>query len=171
MTGTIVAVNANGKGISGLAPDAVLPLKGLDDAGFGSWSDLADAFDYAGDHGLRVVNACLGAQAYVPVIDDVISAHPNTLYVVSAGNDNADLDVTTYYPCEAPANERPVRRRFRQPRPAGVASPTTARRRGRLRARRQRVLELPEAPALRQAAIAISTAPRWRRRTSRPRPR
>ena len=102
VTGTIVATNGNGKGISGVAPDAkVLMLKALGDTGQGAWSDLADAFDFAGDQGIRVVNASLGGAGYVPVIDDVIAQHPNTLYVVSAGNDNANLDTSTYYPCEA----------------------------------------------------------------------
>jgi subtilisin family serine protease len=102
VTGTIAARNANGKGISGLAPDSkVLMLKALGDTGQGAWSDLADAFDFAGDQGVRVVNASLGGAGYVPVIDDVIAQHPNTLYVVSAGNDNANLDTSTYYPCEA----------------------------------------------------------------------
>src|SRR4051812_47039972 len=103
VTGTIAARNANGIGISGLAPDAkVLMLKALGDDGFGAWSVIADAFDFAGDRGIRVVNASLGGTGYVPVIDDVITQHPNTLYVVSAGNDSANLDTSTYYPCEAP---------------------------------------------------------------------
>ena len=38
-------------------------LKGLGDDGFGAWSALADAFDYAGDRGLRVVNAASAASA------------------------------------------------------------------------------------------------------------
>jgi thermitase len=102
VTGTIAARNANGLGITGLAPDAhVLMLKGLGDDGFGAWSVIADGFDFAGDQGIRVVNASLGGAGYAPVLDDVIAQHPNTLYVVSAGNDNANLDGTTYYPCEA----------------------------------------------------------------------
>ena len=100
--GTIAAQNGNGKGISGLAPDAkVLMLKALGDEGEGSWSDLADAFDFAGDRGIRVVNASLGGNGYAPVIDAVIAMHPNTLFVVSAGNDNLDLDSNSMYPCEA----------------------------------------------------------------------
>ncbi len=102
VTGTIAAQNANGKGITGLAPDAkVLMLKALGDTGQGSWSDLANAFDFAGDRGIRVVNASLGGSGTVPVIDDVIAMHPNTLFVVSAGNDNLNLDLNTVYPCEA----------------------------------------------------------------------
>jgi subtilisin family serine protease len=103
VTGTIAARNANSIGITGLAPDAkVLMLKALGDDGFGAWSVIADAFDFAGDQGIRVVNASLGGAGSVPVIDDVIAQHPNTLYVVSAGNDSANLDTSTYYPCEAP---------------------------------------------------------------------
>src|SRR3954468_694876 len=102
VTGTIAARNANGIGITGLAPDAnVLMLKALGDDGFGAWSVIADAFDFAGDRGIRVVNASLGGTGYVPVLDDVIAQHPHTLYVVSAGNDGANLDTSTYYPCEA----------------------------------------------------------------------
>jgi thermitase len=103
VAGTIAARNGNGVGITGLAPDAkILPLKALGDNGSGSWSSIMDAFDYAGDIGVRVVNASLGAQGDVPGLSDVIAQHPNTLYVVSAGNDDADLDVTTYTPCEIP---------------------------------------------------------------------
>jgi subtilisin family serine protease len=103
VTGTIAARNSNNVGVSGLAPDAkVLMLKGLGDDGQGAWSDLADAFDFAGDRGIRVVNASLGGTGTVPVIDAVVSQHPNTLYVVAAGNNNSDLDISTYYPCEAP---------------------------------------------------------------------
>jgi hypothetical protein len=103
VAGTIAAHNGNGLGITGLAPDArILPLKALGDSGTGSWSAISDAFDYAGDAGIRVVNASLGGQGDLPALSDVIAQHPNTLYVVSAGNDNADLDVTSYTPCEVP---------------------------------------------------------------------
>jgi subtilisin family serine protease len=103
VAGTIAARNGNGVGITGLAPDArILPLKALGDNGTGSWSAISDAFDYAGDAGIRVVNASLGGIGELPVLSDVIAQHPNTLYVVSAGNDNADMDSTSYTPCEVP---------------------------------------------------------------------
>jgi subtilisin family serine protease len=102
VSGTIVARNGNNEGISGVAPDAkVLMLKGLADDGYGSWSDIADAFDFAGDQGIRIVSASLGGASPVPVIDDVIAQHPDTLYVVAAGNDDDNLDLSTFYPCEA----------------------------------------------------------------------
>src|SRR4051794_5136875 len=106
VAGTIAAANGNGVGITGVAPDArVLPLKALANTGSGSWSDIANAFDYAGDINVRIVNASLGGAGAVPVISDVIAQHPNTLYVVAAGNtdpDGLDLDASTFYPCEAP---------------------------------------------------------------------
>jgi subtilisin family serine protease len=102
VAGIVAARNGNGKGGSGLAPDArVLNLKALNDTGSGDWSEIAEAFDYAGRAGVRVVNASLGGDGYVPVIDNTVAQWPDTLYVVSAGNDSLDLDTTTYYPCEA----------------------------------------------------------------------
>ncbi len=103
VAGTIAAANGNGKGVTGLAPDSqILGLKALGDDGSGWYSDIADAFDYAADAGARVVNASLGSEGQVAVIDAVVAEHPNTLYVVAAGNDNSNLDSTTYYPCEVP---------------------------------------------------------------------
>jgi thermitase len=106
VAGTIAALNGNGAGVSGVAPDArVLVLRALDDTGNGTWADVADAFDLAGDLGIPIVNASLGAAGSVQAITDVIVQHPNTLYVVAAGNDGKDIEPasTTYFPCEAPA--------------------------------------------------------------------
>ena len=45
----------------GVAPEArILPLRVLDDDGNGMDADIVDAFDYAGDAGVRIVNASLG---------------------------------------------------------------------------------------------------------------
>jgi hypothetical protein len=146
VTGTIAARNANATGVSGLAPDAkVLMLKGLGDDGQGAWSGLADAFDFAGDQGIRVVNASLGGTGPVPVIDDVVAQHPNTLYVVAAGNDNRDLDTSTYYPCEAAAaNVLCVGASDNRDLKAGFSNYSST------------------------SATATSTARRWRPRTWRP---
>jgi thermitase len=104
VTGTIAAVNGNQEGVSGTAPDAsVLTLRVLGNDGKGTWQAVADAFDLAGDMGIRVVNASLGGEGAVPLIADVANAHPNTLYVVAAGNDELNLETTTYSPCEAAA--------------------------------------------------------------------
>ena len=48
-------------GVVGVAPQAkILPLRVLDNGGTGWTSDIANAFAYAGDQGVRIVNASLG---------------------------------------------------------------------------------------------------------------
>ncbi|MEN6430655.1 MAG: S8 family peptidase, partial [Coriobacteriales bacterium] len=59
--GIIAAVTDNATGVAGVAPGVrVLPLKIIDESGYGSISDLADAIMYATDHGADVVNMSLG---------------------------------------------------------------------------------------------------------------
>ena len=62
---------------------------------------IAVAFDYAGDLGVPVVNASLGEFGTSSTVANVIAAHPDTLYIVSAGNDSADA--ASYMPCNAAA--------------------------------------------------------------------
>lgn len=106
VAGTIAAIRGNVEGIAGVAPGAtILPLRVLDHNGEGFTSDVAMAFDYAGDHGVRIVNASLGSSAFSTTERNAIAAHPGTLYVVAAGNggpdgvgDNNDGAVKEY-PC------------------------------------------------------------------------
>ena len=61
VAGTLAAAGVNGLGVVGVAPRAkVLPLRVLGDDGKGTMSAVASAFDYAGDLGVRVVNASVG---------------------------------------------------------------------------------------------------------------
>ncbi|WP_051324443.1 S8 family serine peptidase [Candidatus Solirubrobacter pratensis] len=100
VTGTIAALAGNGVGVAGVAPGAhVLPVRALDAAGDGTDSTIAEAFDYAGDAGARIVNASLGGAGTSRLIDDAIAAHPDTLYVVAAGNSHADDDAAPVFPC------------------------------------------------------------------------
>jgi hypothetical protein len=46
-----------------------------------------------------VVNASLGADGITFAERQAIRDHPETLYVVAAGNDGEDVDVTPHYPC------------------------------------------------------------------------
>lgn len=112
VAGTIAAVADNSAGIAGVAPDAtILPLRVLDENGDGNFSDIADAFDYAGDLGIDVVNASLGSEgygSYYGLLDSVFAQHPNTLYVVAAGNEGVDLgsvdgqgSLYWSFPCES----------------------------------------------------------------------
>ena len=84
VTGTIAA---RGSGVIGVAPRAkVLPIRVLDDDDAGWMSDLAAGLDYAGRPGVPLVNVSINGP-YSALLEQSIAAHPNTLYVVSAGNE------------------------------------------------------------------------------------
>ncbi len=122
VSGTIAALAENGEGVAGVAPGAhVLPLRALDADGTGSDSTIAEAFDYAGDLGARIVNASLGGVGGSQTLTDAMASHPDTLYVVAAGNDGVNTDLTAFAPCTSPApnvvcvgasNNRDVRASF-----------------------------------------------------------
>ncbi len=103
VSGTVAALKDNAIGVAGVAPEAkVVPLKIFGAPGtLASSSVIAQAFDYAGDIGADVVNASLGGLGSSQTVTDAIAAHPNTLYVVSAGNSNDDAAL--YMPCNSPA--------------------------------------------------------------------
>jgi subtilisin family serine protease len=103
VSGTIAASGENDEGVVGVAPRAkLLPLRALGSDGTGSSSTIAAALAYAGDQGVRIVNVSLGG-GYSRTIENAIASHPNTLYVVAAGNSAADSD-TSYnaFPCALP---------------------------------------------------------------------
>jgi subtilisin family serine protease len=103
VAGTIAASYDNGEGIAGVAPGArVMALRALDDEGSGYDSDIAEAFEWAGDNGVRVVNASLGGEGASQTLRDAIHGAPNTLFVVAAANDGSDNDTTPIYPCNTP---------------------------------------------------------------------
>ncbi|MBJ7330312.1 MAG: S8 family serine peptidase [Solirubrobacteraceae bacterium] len=103
VAGTIAALADNGVGVAGVAPGArILPLRVMDDKGEGDLSDVIDAFDRAGDLGVRVVNASFGGASGSQALSDVIAAHPRTAYVAAAGNKGTNNDVTPTYPCNVP---------------------------------------------------------------------
>jgi subtilisin family serine protease len=102
VAGTVAATKDNGRGVAGVAPAArILPLRVLDANGDGLVSDLIKAYDFAGDRGVRIVNASLGALGFVQSEYDAIARHPETLFVVAAGNSGANNDnaATAQYPC------------------------------------------------------------------------
>jgi subtilisin family serine protease len=105
VSGIIAAVQNNGVGVSGVAPGAsVEPLRVLDSTGHGTFDDVAGAFAYAGQNGIKIVNASLGGDSTSQTLETAIEDYPNTLYVVAAGNDGADNDdpSSPFYPCDLP---------------------------------------------------------------------
>ena len=68
----------------------LIPLRVLGANGAGWGSDVAAAFDWAGDRGVRIVNASLGSDRITTAERLAIREHPGTLYVVAAGNDGEE---------------------------------------------------------------------------------
>jgi thermitase len=105
VSGIIAAIQNNGIGVSGVAPGTkVMPLQALDADGSGSVADVANAFNYAGQHDIRIVNASLGVTATSQTLEQSIAENHNTLYVVPAANNGTDDDdpTTPLYPCDLP---------------------------------------------------------------------
>jgi thermitase len=99
-----MADDDNADDITGGAPDAgIMALRALNSSGSGLMSTVANAFAWAGDHGVRVVNASLTSTGPSQAVAAAITAHPNTLYVVAAGNSSSDEDSLASdkrdYPC------------------------------------------------------------------------
>ena len=103
VAGTIGAEGDNAIGIAGVSWDvSIMPLRVLDASGAGSTADVAAALSYAARSGARVVNASLSGPGRSQALESAISAAPNTLFVVAAGNEAADNETTPSYPCNYP---------------------------------------------------------------------
>jgi subtilisin family serine protease len=103
VAGTIGAVGNNAYGVAGVNWNVkLMNLKVFGATGGAFFSDMAAAAAYAGVKGAKVVNVsigCLGAPCFSQVLKDAIDGAPNTLFVMSAGNDNNNNDTTPSYPC------------------------------------------------------------------------
>jgi subtilisin family serine protease len=104
--GTIGAEGDNGIGITGVAQDvSIMPLRVC------SWvpgegacpnSAIVEAINYAGSHGARAANISLGEDernSGEELIRDAIAANPQTLFVISAGNNGVSNEVKPHFPC------------------------------------------------------------------------
>ncbi len=92
VAGTIFAQADNETGIAGIAPDSTLmPVKVLDDNGFGSFSDVLDGVDWAREHGADIINLSLGgslAPEQVALMQPTFTAarEAGILTVAASGN-------------------------------------------------------------------------------------
>jgi subtilisin family serine protease len=96
VAGTIAAVGQNGVGVVGVAwQSKIMALKGLNSAGGGTVSDLAEAIVYAAENGADVINASWGGVGSSQTIDDAlaITAAAGVVFVAAAGNNNSDVEL------------------------------------------------------------------------------
>jgi len=101
VAGTIFARTNNTTGIAGIAPDVTfMPIKVLDDDGFGFVSDVLDAVDWARTNGADIINLSLGG----PLLPEQVALFQPTfsaaraagiLVVAAAGNSASPI---LYYP-------------------------------------------------------------------------
>ncbi len=104
VAGTIGASGNDAKGVTGVNwQTKIMPVKVLDDTGYGSDAAVAAGFTYAAQNGAKIVNASLGGPESSPVLEDAVAQSPDTLFVVAAGNgdDGAgdDNDAAPVTPC------------------------------------------------------------------------
>ena len=99
VAGTIAAARDNDEGVAGVAPDSILvPLRALSPTA--TDIETGEAFDWAGDHGVRIVNASLAGDLPSDFEREAMAGHPETLYIVAAGNEGDDVDSgSSAYPC------------------------------------------------------------------------
>lgn len=105
--GTIAAEGNNGVGITGVAQQArIMPIRvcgwSVSEQGvYCPFSSQIAGINYAGANGAKIANMSLGGTSGSTLIRDAFAANPQTLFVISAGNDgkNVELSGQTTYPC------------------------------------------------------------------------
>ena len=110
--GTMGAAGNNGVGISGVAQNVrIMPLRvcarypSLGESRCPTSSQIA-AINYAGAKGARVANMSLGGPSSSQAEVNAFAANPQTLFVISAGNDGSNNDSGAadphghHYPCD-----------------------------------------------------------------------
>ena len=101
VAGTLGAAGNNGSGVTGVNwAVKIIPLKFLDNNGYGFTSDAAAAIRYATRAGVRLTSNSWGGGGYSQVLKDAIdeAAAAGILFVASAGNEASNNDTTPVYP-------------------------------------------------------------------------
>jgi serine protease len=100
VAGTIAQTTNNGAGVSGLAHCArLMPVKVLNEYGWGTSADVAQGIRWAADHGAQVINLSLGAPSSSKVIESAV-AHAlakHVTVVAAAGNSGGKVGYPAAY--------------------------------------------------------------------------
>lgn len=105
VAGTAAAVEDNGIGIAGVAPDAeIMAVRVLDGDGSGSTADIAAGIAYAANHGADVINLSLGGPGSDKAMSDAVdlAASKDAVVVAAAGNEGSNNDTKPTVPCTLP---------------------------------------------------------------------
>src|SRR4051812_349633 len=99
VTGIIGANGNDGTGVTGVNwTTTIVPVRVLDATGSGTDADVINGEVYGAEHA-KVVNLSLGASTPDPLEEAAIREHPNTMFVVAAGNTPLNNDQNPDYPC------------------------------------------------------------------------
>ncbi len=106
IAGILGAASGNGIGISGVAPNArIMAVRTCTSGPAGCIGSLtASGMSWAATAGARVVNVSVGGSTPDPLEAAAVQAHPETLFIVSAGNEGRDIDRAgaAHWPCSQP---------------------------------------------------------------------
>ena len=103
--GIIAALQDNGIGGSGLAPEAtILPVKVLDAQMSGDTDVLARGIRYAVDEGARIINVSLNTDVSTDSVASAVryAGEHGALIVASAGNGSRNIDLRPSFPASLP---------------------------------------------------------------------
>lgn len=107
VAGTAAAIDDDGLGVAGVAPDAqIMAVRVLDGDGSGSSADIGDGIAYAAQNGADVINLSLGGPSGAgdQFMSSAVSLadQRNAVVVAAAGNDDNDNDANPTTPCTLP---------------------------------------------------------------------
>ena len=94
VAGTIAQSTNNGLGATGVAFHArLMPVKVLNEDGWGSTADVADGIRWAADHGAQVINLSLGGPRNSKVLEDAVkhALSKGSVVVAAAGNSGGSV--------------------------------------------------------------------------------
>lgn len=101
VAGVASAITNNSKGIAGLDWLArLMPVKVINQYGYGYSSDIASGIIYAADNGAKIINLSLGGEYPSTVIEEAVNYAFNTkgsLVVAASGNNNGSVSYPAKY--------------------------------------------------------------------------
>jgi thermitase len=106
VAGTAAAIDDNGIGVAGVAPDAqLMAVRVLDGNGSGSSADIGDGIAFAAQNGADVINLSLGTTADSDAFMSngiAVADQLDAVVVAAAGNDGKDNEGEATVPCNLP---------------------------------------------------------------------
>ncbi len=97
--GLIAAILDNGLGVSGIAPSAqIMPIRISDASDFVVDADIADAIEFAGSHGARILSCSWGGGPATSKITDAIDTVTDGGALVFAASGNATPPADVFFP-------------------------------------------------------------------------